>query len=70
MHFIVVCTLYKSERQQLFDNVCGIYPNFNDMSDMEKFILLFKSKDANILTWLGGYINASFEIRNKKIRMS
>ena len=68
IHFIIACNLYTLERKNLFENVNRIFPSFNDMSDMEKFIFLLKSKDANVLTWLGKYINASFDTRNNKMK--
>ena len=39
--------------------------NFNELDDVEKFILLMSSEDSQIVTWTGKFIYKSFNIRSR-----
>ena len=68
MHFILDCNLYEADRIIFFKNVLTINPNFNNLKPLEKFVFLFKSPNASVLTWLGKFIHTSFETRNNMLK--
>ena len=56
-HFLIVCNLYASERQKLFNKIYHLYPYFKYMNNEQKFKFLLENDDSQILTWVGGFIH-------------
>ena len=65
IHFLVNCKLYEAERLRFFSKLMKKIRHFNELDDIEKFILLMSSKDNQIVTWTGKFIYKSFNIRSR-----
>ena len=65
IHFVVNCKSYKAERLRFFSKLMTKIRNFNELDDIEKFILLMSSKDNQIIRWTGKFIYKSFNIRSR-----
>ena len=63
IHFVISCNLYENERSILFKQISSKYDYFMGLNDNEKFVLLFKSEDTQVLSWLGSFIHKSLEKR-------
>ena len=68
IHFLIDCKVYQTERNILFDNIAKLSPNFINLNSAEKFKYLFKSNEANVLTWLGKFIHLSLKYRDEKLK--
>ena len=64
-HFITSCQFHSCERNTLFTNVGAVLPNFLSMTAYEKFIYLLQTKDMNVLTYFGKYLENCFESRSR-----
>ena len=67
IHFLIHCPLYKHERDATFSNITRTHPEFQDLSDENKFIFLLENTDQQIITWTGKLIYKSFQIRAEKM---
>lgn len=67
IHFLTQCTLYKSERLHLFNNISDTNPNFVLLNDNDKAIWLLLQEDPNILRSLATYIIACLDKRCKNL---
>ena len=65
INFLINFKLYEAERLRFFSNLMTKIRNFNELDDVEKFILLMSSEDNQIVTWTGKFIYKSFNIRSR-----
>lgn len=63
-HFLVVCRLYADERKILFSKILKSFPEFQNMNDNDKFIFMLCYPDHQLLTIVGKFIHACFQLRN------
>ena len=59
-HFLLRCTLFKDEREMLFNKVKFINKNFESLNLIDKGIWLVMQEDLNILENLARYIELCF----------
>ena len=64
VHFVTICQCNIIERNILYENVNNVYPNFQSLSNQQKFIFMMQSEDSAVLTWFGKFIYKSFKKRN------
>lgn len=48
LHFTIKCTKLNELRIKFFQNISDILPSFNNLSDIEKFHLIFRSNDYDV----------------------
>ena len=48
IHFSIVCPKLDSPRQKRFEKIISVVPSFSDLSESEKFNLIFSSNDYDI----------------------
>ena len=63
-HLLITCPLYQTHRDSLFEKSTECIPDFNTLTDREKFIQIMSSKDTDLLNSLAEYIFLSFKLRN------
>ena len=66
LHFVIACSLNRTERIVLYDKVARKFPEFDQLADVEKFVFLFTFKDAQMLTWLGKFLYKSFRTKSSQ----
>jgi hypothetical protein len=59
-HFVCICPLYRAIREQLYAK-CP----FENLSERELFVSLFKSTDPTIVFALGEYARNAFQARKR-----
>ena len=64
LHFLVGCRSYARERQELFEKISNLFPQFNHMDNTDKFVFMLCYPDPNILTAVGKFIHTCFQLRN------
>lgn len=70
-HFMLNCVKNERERDDLFSKINRVFPNYDTLDNISKFVYLFKSDDPQIVTWLSKYIADSLKVRrhaNTKVR--
>ena len=65
VHFFLYCQLYRKERQELFDKVTEMLPNFPLLPDANRLIFLLCNEHDVILSWVGKFIFNSFKKRTE-----
>ena len=63
LHFVTVCTIKRTERTIMYDQICLEFPKSSQLNDEEKIIFLFTFSDTQTLSWLGKYFYKSFLVR-------
>lgn len=63
-HFLMECTLYREERNELFNKINTNHPNFGNMSSQSKFTFLLTNDNPQYLSWAGKFIYMSFGKRS------
>ena len=56
--------MFEVERLDLFTKVGDKFPYVCSLNDYEKFILLMRSNDAQIITWMAKFIHHSMTKRS------
>ena len=64
LHFLVGCRSYARERQELFEKISNLSPQFQHMDNTDKFVFMLCYPDSNILTAVGKFIHTCFQLRN------
>ena len=64
-HFLITCELYNRERTKFFDKLRNIHPEFDQLTEQDKFLFLMTTVDQQTLAWLGQFVYTAFKIRNK-----
>ena len=64
VHFVTDCQCNVNERNILYENVNNLYPNFQSLSNNQKFIFIMQNENSTVLTWFGKFIHKSFIKRN------
>ena len=55
-HLVIICKEFDSARKKMLDKLKGIFVNFNDYSNDEKFIFIMESSDYEVFSVLGDYL--------------
>ena len=64
LHLLVGCRSYARERQELFEKIPNLFPQFQHMDNTDKFVFMLCYPDPNILTAVGKFIHTCFQLRN------
>ena len=64
LHFICGCSINKELRTYMYGKINGIYSDFKNLNDVDKFIFLMSNTDGRILNWLGKFAFQSFQVRD------
>ena len=66
IHVLVGCRLYagEHERQKLFAAVVNSLPEFQNMEQFGKFVLMLSYPDPTLLTNVGKFIHTNFQLRD------
>ena len=62
-HFICICVNYINARNELYSRVNRVCNGFSTLTDIDKFVYLFKTEDQECLTLLGKFIFKAMDIR-------
>ena len=65
MHFITNCKINQVERDILYSNIMQVDQSFMDLHAIDKFVYVFSSRNPQILTWFGKFIDKSLSARNE-----
>ena len=66
-HFILNCTLYEKERNDLFQKINKKYSIFENLSEEHKLLFLFSSIDPMVCKATANYVyNAIIKRKNKQ----
>ena len=60
IHFLVNCGVYSHERKTLFDKAQSKFPNFLNLDDQKKFVMILSCDDSQVLTSVGKFLHLSF----------
>ena len=63
-HFITSCSLYLTEREELYAEVRKSAMNFDEIpTNIQKFIFILSNENIDVLNKLAAYVYKSFAIR-------
>ena len=66
-HFLMVCPLYKSKREKLFQNVCEVFPNITQNSSKIQFLWLMSQENEKCMTNIAKFVTQSMTLRTKEL---
>ena len=64
LNSLVGCRSYAWERQELFEKISNLFPQFQHMDNTDKFVFMLCYPDPNLLTAFGKFIHTCFQLRN------
>ena len=64
LHFLVGYRSYARERQELFEKISNLFPQFQHMDNNDKFVFVLCYPDPNLLTAVGKFIHTCLQLRN------
>ena len=62
IHFLLVCSMFMRERQQMLRDITCFETNFHDLSLQDKFIKLLNCNETSIILQIGKYIYSCFQL--------
>ena len=66
-HFLINCSIYRSERQEMFNKIVTKYTTLVNLDEELLFVNLLCHNDPLVLNALGKYVYRAFEKRNQSI---
>ena len=66
-HFLMVCPLYKSEREKMFQNINEVFPNIRQNSLKIQFLWLMSQENEKCTTDIAKFVTQSMTLRTKEL---
>ena len=64
-HFLMVCRLYKSKREKLFQNIYEVFPNIRQNSSKIQFLWLMSQENEKCTTDITKFATPKYGLKNK-----
>ena len=66
-HFLMVCPLYKSKREKMFQNIYEVFPNIRQNSLKIQFLSLMSQENEKCTTDIAKFVTQSMTLRTKEL---
>ena len=66
-HFLMVCPLYKSKREKMFQNICEVFPSIRQNSLKIQFLWLLSQENEKCTTDIAKFVTQSMTLRTKEL---